>query len=229
MQEVGFMPIWHDNSTRDKALHISYMKQSNGYCISCQKPLTYKHYLCTNCKRSLVNTGLEPKRVSYTDVGLSTINYQQNIHRIYFGCNAPYQYRGLKENRIKTNIQQSTIDKATHTLHNSLLNIEECNIKQLYKEIQSYRNCQRRLLYGITLYAISYYIEECKLFKHKAHYQASIVKQLENDIQRMYIRTHNNNKDKLNVISSANRNLSLSKDLYRIISICLSGIIVEVL
>ena len=223
-------PIWNDLSSEHKKIHNKAMKESNGYCIECQKPVTFKHYLCNVCIRNLKLTGLEQTRVGYKQVGLETINYQQYLHRAYFKCNAPYEYRGIYEDRLRTSITQEHINTATNILHNSLLNLPDCQLKTLYIKIQDMRNCQRRLLYGITLYGLAYYILESKSFKHKTHYQASIVKQLENDIKRMYIRTHINNIDPKHDIESAkHRTLLLSKQLYNIISKTLNGVIPNLL
>lgn len=226
MQE--FEPMWNDNSFSDIRLHRQYMKMANGYCLECQKPLNYKHYLCQNCITQLKLNGLEVKRVGYKEVGLSTINYQQYLHRLFFGCNAPYIYRGNKEERIKTNIKKETINKACDILHNYLLHSSDNQMKILYKDIQDLRNTQRRLLYSITLYAISYYIEENKSFKHKAHYQASIVKQLDNDIKRMFIRTNYKDPKRLITQSVYHRTLTQNKEIYKAISKAVSILLLEV-
>lgn len=228
MQDTTFIPIWNDNSFADIKLHNQYRKLANGYCLECQKPLNYKHYLCQNCITQLKLNGLEYRRVGYKRVGESTINYQQYLHRKFFKCNAPLQYRGEKENRLKTNIKQETINKATDILHNYLLNSSDTELSNIYKEIQHLRNTDRRLLYGILLYGISYYIVEIKDFKHKAHFQASIVKQLDNDIKRMFIRTNYKNPDKLIKHNPYHRTLSQNKEIYTAISKAISILIIEV-
>jgi hypothetical protein len=223
-----FTPIWNDNTFSDIKLHRQYLKLANGYCLECQKPLIYKHYLCTNCINQLKVNGLEHRRVSYKTVGLSTINYQQHLHRKFFKCNAPYQYRGLKENRIKTNIKEETIDKSCDILHNYLLSSLDNQIPILYKDIHHLRNTQRRLLYSILLYGISYYILEIKDFKHKAHYQASIVKMLDNDIKRMWIRTNYKETEKILKRSVYHRTLTQNKEIYTAISKAIAPLLLEV-
>lgn len=224
MQET-FKPIWNDKSLNHIRKHNQYKKESNGYCLQCQRPLQGNfHYLCPPCIQELKLNGLEYRRVGYKEVGNQTINYQQHLHRLFFKCNAPYNYRGIKENRIKTNIKEETIDKMCIKL-DSYLSSLSTNLGELYHHIKDLRNTQRRLLYGITLYSIAYNILEYKGFKHKAHYQASISKQLENDIKRMYIRTHTPE-----LVDSCRLNsLSQYKHIYKIASDCTNSLVLEVL
>lgn len=220
-------PIWNDKSREHTKIHHQNIKEANGYCLHCQKPLQWtKHYLCINCQRQLKVNGSEHRRVSYKTIGELTINYQQSIHRRFFGCNAPYKYRGEAKNRVRTNIKKQTIEESANKLNNSLLSLQDCELKTIYTKIQNLRNTQNRLLYAITLYSIAYYILESKEFKHKAHFQASIVAQLENDIKRMYIRTHFDTYERLE--TKWNRSMTLSKKLYELIHNSVSGILLEV-
>jgi hypothetical protein len=209
-------------------LHNTYKRLANGFCLECQKPLPYKHYLCVSCINQLKLNGLEQKRVGYKTVGKATINYQQYLHRKFFNCNAPMQYRGEKVNRLNTNIKEETINKSCDMIHNYLLNSLDTQMTYLYKDIQDLRNTQRRLLYSVTLYAISYYIIELKDYKHKAHYQASIVKMLDNDIKRMWIRTNYNKPNKLTFDSVYHRTLTQNKEIYTAIAKAVAPLMLEV-
>jgi len=226
--QTEFTPIWNDKTFSDIKLHKEYIKLSNGYCLECQKPLTYKHYLCSNCLTELKINGLEKKRVGYKSVGESTINFQQHLHRKFFKCNAPMQYRGNKEDRLKTNIKEETIIKCENILHTYLLSSSDEQLRNLYDDIKDLRNTQRRLLYGIFLYGLSYNLLELKDFKHKAHYQASIVKQLDNDIKRMWIRTNYDILKESKIKSVYYRTLEQNKEIYVAISRAIAPMLLEV-
>lgn len=195
--------FWNDLSREHKNKYYALKKLDVGCCLECRRPKRNWHYLCTTCMAKLKNTGLELKRVSFREVGQNVINYQQHLHRAFFGCNVGLDYRGLKENRKKYVIPQEDIDKASVILSRYLsVTTKNAQQKELYLSVKDLRNTNRRLLYSITLYAISYFIEDYKEFKSFAHYQASICRQLDNDIVRMFMRTHKTAKIDKNNTSS---------------------------
>ena len=184
--------MWNTRSTEDLSAYRRLLKEANGYCLNCNRVLSYsRHYLCSRCIVQLKTKGLEDKRVSFRSVGLNTINYQQRLHRVFFGCNAPLAYRGNKEDRIVTSLSQETINKACAILHNYLLNTTTIKRqKDIYLLIKDSRNTLRRILYSLSLYAISYHILNNKDFRSESHYLSSINRQLDNDMMRMYVRMH---------------------------------------
>jgi len=229
MEETSFVPIWYDGSKKDLDLHVQYMKLSNGYCLECQRPISKHHYLCSNCRTHLKMNGLEYKRVGYKEVGLLTINYQQSIHRKLFKCNAPYLYRGLKENRVKTRIKEETILAAVEKIDIYLSNqIEDEKTKGLYLQIRGERNAQRRIMYSLILYCIAYYVLDAKEFKHKSHFQASLVKQLDNEIKRIYIKKYFSQNDFLKGTKLYYRNLSTNKIIFNSILDIIKPILLEI-
>jgi hypothetical protein len=153
------------------------------------------------CSKKLLISGLEPQRVKIGEVGSSTINYQQYLHRLFFGCNVLYKYRGLREDRIKTTITVADVALAEKKLNKMLLSntfvykqnhIDKSgNHVYLYNEIIDVRNVTKRLLYNILLYYISYYIIENQSFRSDAHFNSSMIYNLHTNIENIYIRTKN--------------------------------------
>lgn len=228
MEETSFIPQWYDGSKKDLDNHVRYMKLSNGYCLECQKPISKHHYLCTNCMTELKLNGLENKRVGYKEVGLITINYQQSIHRKLFKCNAPYQYRGIKENRIRTKIKESTILHAVEKLDNYLSNqTTDTKTMELYLQIKKEKNAQRRIMYSLILYSVAYFILDAKAFKHKSHFQASIVKQLDNEVKRIYIKKYFNQNDFLKGTKPYYRTLATNREIFNSILNIIKPILLE--
>lgn len=189
MEDLAF---WNTRDKEHTRLYVKFRIMDEGYCLECRKPNhKERHYLCPTCLSHLKLSGLEQKRVKFKDVGANTINYQQYLHRTFFGCNVGVDYRGKREDRIKSKVPQEDINKACKVLEKYFLyKTDLVQQKELYMEVKDLRNTLRRLLYSITLYAISYFILNYKEFKSLAHFQASIVRQLDNDLVRMYIRTH---------------------------------------
>jgi len=181
-------PFINDNSKESLSKHRHYVKLSQGLCLSCNKPAVSTQYLCGDCFYQLRVNGLEQEYITFTDVGLSVINYQQFLHKKFFHCNAYIAHRGIATNRIKcTNIKEETILKSINRLHNYLIASKIHQIQ--YKEVQYLRNFTRRLIFNQLLYSISYNIVNFNQFKSLAHYQTTIVRKLYNDINRAYRRT----------------------------------------
>lgn len=177
------------NITRQQRL--DYCKLANGYCIECEKPIKKNYYICPRCSIALAGSGLT-RRVYFKKVSDITINYIQHLHRTFFGCNAPYKYRGLKENRIRNNIKQETINELCKKLHIELQNTKLGKLPEFYNQVKDTPNILRRLLYNMVLYGIAYYIYNDKSFDNEAVYQASQVRMLDNQIKRTYIRLNQN-------------------------------------
>lgn len=217
--------FWNELTDKHIKDFRTLYQQSNHLCLECNKPLKYRHYLCTSCIKKLRLSGLEVNRVGYKQVGLSTVNYQQYLHRSMFNCNAPFEYRGLRLNRIVSKVSQSTIDKSCKLLENYFLYQTKVTQQQdLYLAVKDYRNTNRRLLYSITLYAISYFILNNKDFKSFCHFQASICRQLDNDLVRMNIRIHRVKVEKNN---TRDRTMKDMIKQYKVIELAITNMLVE--
>lgn len=182
-------PFWKDGSKEQTRLVIQMRRESYRNCVNCYAPIDprfSKGGICSKCNFALYANGMEGYRIKIGQVGAITINYQQHLHRKFFGCNVGVAYRGLKEDRIRCDfIKEETIVKASAVLDKHLLNSERT---LLYKDIQKVKNVARRILYYQVLYGIAYFIVESDKFRHLAHYQASCVRAMFNDVNRIYIR-----------------------------------------
>ena len=191
-------PLWNttDNHTKSNIIR----QQSAGYCLNCNKPQTASFTYCSTCNTELIRSGLERKRVRIGQVGRDTVNYQQYLHRIFFDCNAPVAYRGIKEDRIKVRIPKDTIERATLQLHNLLrdnsytYNDKKINKRnyphtKLYNTISDIKNIPKRLLYNIVLYHLSYYHNDNPEFISMAHFQSSMIQNLLINIENIHLRT----------------------------------------
>ena len=68
-----FKPYFNTKDNYPK--YVEDLKRANGFCLNCNKPLTYKHILCNNCRTAgLYYDGLEDSRVKFGAVGRSVIN-----------------------------------------------------------------------------------------------------------------------------------------------------------
>ena len=170
--------------------------------MNCNKPLTYKYIYCSNCTYKLFSDGLEGKRVRLGQVGLDVINHQQYLHRSIFKCNVLDKYRGLKEDRIKSKVTMKSINIATTRLsralscnkytYNEKIHTNNRHNTSIYKAISDVRNIDKRLIYNILMYYISYHINNNHDFKSFIHFQTSMMNNLLINIERTYIR---NNQD----------------------------------
>lgn len=162
------------NLSLTKEQYIQLRQLSNGYCKLCQKPLKMKKDIyCNKCSRIEKRRGYEEGTVKLEQVGLSTINYQQHLHRALFNCNADYRYRGLKQNRIKNHITKEDINTATNKLE-LLLN----KYIPHYSLLEPTNKNPKRYLYYTILYFIDYYIINNKQFKTDIHFFASLKRTL---------------------------------------------------
>lgn len=188
--------LFPENDWKERA---ELIKNSNGECMECFKPIEVKKYLyCANCRHRMKLTGFERKRVKFGEVGETTINYQQFLHIKFFGCNAHIDYRGKKENRIKNNIKPETIEKAVLKIQNIFKPKFKYNHKyyntpkallDVHQEIKDVRNIHKRLLYNALLYYIAYHVEKNKSFNTELHFQASMMQFFLIHIESTYIRT----------------------------------------
>lgn len=173
-------------ATKDNYTKFTEAKrEANGYCSYCNRPMGKFHYLCKSCQSYLKKAGLEGHTVRFKDIGLATINYQQYLHTSFFKCNAPYQYRGKKEDRIKASIPEELINRqldklvylyrrTTYTSRNKTYTIP-LYFTKLVSDTQDLPNVFRRLLYNLLLIQISYHIERTNLYRTEAHYQSTLV------------------------------------------------------
>jgi len=175
------------------------IKIANGFCMNCNKPLSFRHIYCDHCNsRKLLIDGLEGKRVRLGSVGKDTTNYQQYLHWSIFQCNVHINYRGKKEDRIKARVSKTAMNVATTRLRNALsctkytwLGKEHYNNKHnraIYKEIKEVRNIDKRLVYNILLYYISYHLNNNNEFKTFVHFQTSMLNNLLINVENTYIR-----------------------------------------
>ena len=194
-------------------------EKSDGYCECCIKPISYSKYLyCSDCFRMLFITGQEKKRVKLGDVGLDVVNWQMSLSKSFFkrkGAHIstaypPLKYRGRSEDRLSYTLEPMQIDIATTKLRNILLAqeyiwnnkkyyIRNNMIHIAYDNIKEVRNIDKRLLYNLVLYFISYYINNNSSFKSYPHFISSCVHAMFNHIKRTVIRT---NIDKQEYLSS---------------------------
>lgn len=174
-------PYWITPSNYKKFLNDR--KLSNGYCINCNRPIhTSKIMYCMSCNRLLYLSGLERFRVRIGEVGKVCIPYQQNLHRKFFGYNAQVKYRGVKEERIKNNLNQDDINKMITKLNYALKSGVNDYLYKPYTLLEP--NRQRRVLYNIFLYYIAYHIYNHNNFMSEAHFYASMCNQIRNTIVR---------------------------------------------
>lgn len=176
--------VWFNKS--NKQLFLELKREANGYCYYCQKPLSsferkksiycQKHY-----KHKILYSFYQP--IHLKAIGVETVNYQQHLHRLFFKCNAPLQYRGTKELRVKPN--NITIGHYLNKLNIALLKIE--SIKDIYTQMNKYKRITERILYNITLYYISYYLIN-KQFKNEEQFNASVTRHIFTYLQKTYIR-----------------------------------------
>lgn len=162
--------------------------------------------------------GLENHRVRFGYVGKSVVNYQQYLHRAFFGCNAPSEYRGEKDNRIKIDIEDRIIDAADKKMYRLMTQKRFHYLHKYYNRTGSHpemlkkisnmkNNIARRLVYNTTLYFISYYLENDTAFRSDAHFNSSMIYNLHTNIERNYIRLTSikNNKFRDDKYSMSNK------------------------
>jgi len=169
--------------------------------MNCSKPLTHRHILCFSCRvRKLYVKGLEDKRVKIGQVGRNTTNYQQYLHWSFFKCNVHVNYRGIKEDRIKAKVSDKAIEVATLKLHRALSchkytwlgkkYLNNNHNREIYSKVENVRNIQKRLVYNLLLYYISYHIENNPEFKTFVHFQASMLNNLLINVENTHIRVN---------------------------------------
>ena len=147
-----------------------------------------------------MNDGLEKHRVRLGSVGEDTKNYQQYLHRIFFGCNAPVKYRANINERVKVKLDKNIVAYASHKLHSVLYDarfrylekdyIANRYFNNKYRAIFTARNSAVRLLYNMVLYYISYYINENNEFKSDAHFYSSMMYNLYTNIDTIAYRIY---------------------------------------
>lgn len=99
---------------KSKKEYKQLLKEANGYCRYCNRPSL--NLVCSKCKTKILYGSLDANRISLGVVFKHTINFQQTINRQIIGCNAPYKYRGLKEDRYTFNIPNELVDKCANQL-----------------------------------------------------------------------------------------------------------------
>lgn len=219
-------PFMYNGSSEHKKLVAQMRKEANGHCYWCNKPLTsYYQYMCNSCKWHIKARGLEYRRVGFTEVGLNTINYQQLIHRKFFNCSAPYKYRGKAENRVKTMLSEKTIDASCKKLDHFLSN--KYYRKELYNKVKHIKNSQKRILYWLTLYSISYFILNNKDFASEVHFQASIIRSLDNNVNRLHYRARGERVEELVIEKGKERTMKVLLQQYEAIMSAVQPLLLE--
>jgi len=194
-----FIPYFNTPDNYHKYNHD--LKVANGYCLNCNKPLKWKHIYCENCgSRKMFSDGLEGSRVTLGLVGHNVINYQQYLHRSIFDCNALDKYRGVKEDRIKAKVSKKAMNTATIRLRRALscskfvyLGKTHYNNKhnvKIYNQVKDVRNIDKRLVYNIAMYYISYHIENNPQFKTFIHFQTSMLNNLLINVENTHLRVN---------------------------------------
>lgn len=191
-------PYW--NFKKNHAKYIEDTQKYYKYCPNCLQNTQSSKLYCSSCSQRLLIDGLEKHRIRLGSVGKDTVNYQQYMHRIFFGCNAPSEYRGLINNRIKVKIDKQVINNSVSMLHKLLYAKRFTYIGKEYIANQYYNNKYRmictdknitdRLLYNLVLYYISYYINQAKHFKSDAHFFGSMLYNLYTNIDTIALRLY---------------------------------------
>lgn len=170
------------------------------YCHECNRPLKSYYYHCTTCTKKMKTTGHEPHRVKLGDVGRSTIAYQQSLHRQFFGCNAPVQYRGNVEDRIYIKIEKKNLEVQIAKLNRYLYTMNNKH-GWLYRKIEHIPNISKRLIYNSVLFYLHYiYNKENQLFNTHLHLRSSLVMMVLISIENTYLRTNEESRANLSWI-----------------------------
>lgn len=175
--------IWF--TPKDTHLFLHLKKVAGGYCYNCQRKIepvvTKKSIYCTKCYLIKMHYSFYGVR-KHMEVGYSTINYQQHLHRLIFKCNAPVAFRGELSQRIKPN--KINLDKYIQKLDIALN--KQSYIKQIYNQIKKYKRITERILYDSILFYIDHYYQNN--FKNEEQFNASVVRHIYKHIQKTYIR-----------------------------------------
>lgn len=162
-------------------------------CSICYRPMQYLYAtVCGYCAIKIKKDGYAHYRIRLGEVGLDTVNYQQHLHRKFFGCNAPVEYRGIKENRVYNSLKPQTVQSLKSKLHSTLLKCLNKNLLWLYKDNCKLNNFTERLLYNATLYFIHYHITNGSKYESEDHFKSSLIVTLLNHILKTYVRIHRN-------------------------------------
>lgn len=198
-----------------------------GYCRECQRPMGFVYKVCQPCKRRFVTNGYEDKRITFGQVGRSTINHQQSLHTKFFDCNAPMEYRGKREERIYYNIDQRIINAQARKLHTFLFELSNKH-GYLYRKISSIPNITKRMLYNSTLFYLHYIHEsDNQLFNTHMHLKSSLVNMVLISIENTYLRTNNKSRQDLKYIyqERQNYNTKTHDNIYNQLEECCDNII----
>lgn len=216
------MFIPHFNTPDNYKKTWQQLKEANGYCLNCNKPVNAAHIYCSSCNNNkLFVDGLEKTRVRIGDVGQDTINYQQYLHRSIFGCNVLAKYRGEVKDRIKAKVKQETLRLSTMRLKRVLsatsfdwlgknYKTEPYKVN-IYNQIKHVRNIDKRLVYNILLYYISYHLNNNSQFKTFIHFQTSMMQNIFINIENTHYRV---NKPELKLEDRNKRKYYINKYWY---------------
>lgn len=217
---------------KDYKLKNKLKKESQGYCIRCQKPLTFYGAIycptCTTEKHTFSFYGV----VKFSTIGEITKPYQQFLHIRFFGCNAHINYRDKKENRIRNKVQQETILRAETILNNILSKHPYLNL--VYNNLHTRTRITKRLVYNATLYYLGHYKHNS--FLNEEQFYSSLCFHIETEIKRLNIRLSRVNKEEViqpfRQIPNTNRKHSTparySKKLVEQLNIAIKPIIEEI-
>lgn len=157
--------LWKEED-RESYNKLKVQSYSDNRCVCCYKPKYSKSPYCDYCYMKSIRYG-NGNKVKFSIVLSHTINYQQYLHRKFFGVNAPYKYRGIAENRISNNIPKELIHTQTNILHTYLLSIfKDTSYYTPYTILtNNLKNFTSRLLYYTILYFKAKHI-----FKSDSHF-----------------------------------------------------------
>jgi len=222
----NYTPIWY--SKTDSKEFNNLVKIAQGYCLECQRPFKHKHYLCYKHVKQLYNTGMEHKIPSAT-INKLTENYQQYLHRKFFGCNVIITHRGLKQNRIKTNITTEQILTAATQLRIKLSNKQYFYhpVIQTYLLTDPNTNIDKRIIYNTLLSYIAYYISKDNPFIHEAHFKSHIVSRTIYPIRTFAFKTLPR-EDNPFANTKADGKPELYRHIFNTINNCITPLLVEI-
>jgi len=186
------------------SLYTLHKQCSNGYCLSCNKPIIRTSPYCVSCFRELLINFQEKTYVRTTDIAIRTINYQQYLNRAICNCNAPYKYRGKKEDRIIIKDKNKVCAKAAKSLNLLLKEIEYIYDKKEYSlqrkqqiHIYAYNKIKEklphihnRILLNIILQYIIHFIEPNTPYKSDNHFYISMIQSIFKYIEYLYIKLY---------------------------------------
>lgn len=171
-----------------KEEHIKLLKESNGYCLICQKPVSRRYHLCLQHCHSLYHEGLERKRVKIQEIKPKIKEYTYYLYYKIVGHQIDYKEREPVENRTKNRLTKQDIQEAIARL--SSLKLPE-RYKTVHIDNQEDKLYLKKILLHLTYFYIAYYTKNSRIFKTEAHFNATVSNFVFTVISRNYFKRIN--------------------------------------